>query len=105
MILRRNFKLQKEHRLISTLEFVNSMRGIANAKSALKNADNSDEFNRSLRELNELGINPVTIPKDWGIKTIPNLLCTYYNKLSNLHFDALQEERLMEMLKEYLPSK
>lgn len=104
MILWQNFKPKKEDRLISALEFVNRMRGIANAKAALKNTNNLDEFNRSLRELNELGINPVAIPKDWGIKTIPNLLCTYYNKLSNLHFDALQEERVMEMLKEYLPS-
>lgn len=105
MILRQNFKPKKEDRLISALEFVNGMRGIANAKAALKNTNNLDEFNRSLRELNDLGINPVTIPKDWGIKTIPNLLGAYYNKLSDLQFNTLQEERKLEVLKEWIPSK
>ena len=36
-----------------------------------------DDFNRSLRELSEIGINPVTIPREWGIKHIPNLMRVY----------------------------
>jgi len=67
------FKLKKETRLIKALQYVNLCRGISKAKDKLP----SDEliiFNRALRELVSLDINPVTIPKDWGMKYINNLM-------------------------------
>jgi len=36
------------------------------------------DFNRAIREIGAIGINPVTIPKSFGIRRIPNLLDTYY---------------------------
>ena len=68
----RGFHNNKEKRLISTLTLINRCRGIAKAKETLKE-DQLVDFRRSLRELDNLGINPVTIPKEWNIKYVPNL--------------------------------
>ena len=35
------------------------------------------DFNRSLKDLDDMLINPVTIPRRWNIKYIPNLLRAY----------------------------
>ena len=57
-------------RLTNTLKMVRSCGGIKKAKESLQKSE-LGEFRRSLRELSQLGINPVTIPDEWGIKQIP----------------------------------
>ena len=76
----KHFNRQKEKRLIEALAQVNQCRSLAKAKSAYEGND-LKAFKRTLSDLSSLGINPVTIPKDWGIKHIPNLLNTYLDKL------------------------
>ena len=62
--------------MIRALELVNECRGIA--KSKLRSDDLKD-FKRSLNDLDAILVNPVTIPRDWGIDYIPNLLQAYYD--------------------------
>lgn len=76
-----HFNKQKEDRLIKALKLVNDCRSVARAKEAYQGHD-LDSFKRTLNDLASLGINPVTIPKYWGIKHIPNLLNIYFYKLS-----------------------
>lgn len=82
------FQSQKEERLINALNLINRCRGISKAKAELR-GEEFEDFKRSMRELEALGINPVTIPREWGIRHIPNLLDTYntmflYEKLSEI---------------------
>lgn len=80
MIEHQNFSPKKKDRLILDLKLINYRQGIYKAKAVLHDKE-LDDFNRSLRELAAIGINPVTIPKDWGIKCIPNLLDAYDRKM------------------------
>jgi hypothetical protein len=73
-----NFRKDKEKRLIRTLELVNEYRGITKAKSKLWSDDLKD-FKRSLNDLDAIFVNPVTIPRNWNIVHIPNLLQAYYD--------------------------
>ena len=92
----RQFKPQKEQRLIADLELVNRKQGVANARAILQGQARED-FNRSLRELDELNINPVTIPKDWGIAQLPNLIEAYNQKVAiEKAQDAMFENLLYE---------
>lgn len=86
MVKARRFRPQKEERLISTLEFVNRCRGIHKAKSTLEDVS-LEGFRHSLRELDAVRINAVTLPREWGIKHIPNPLREYYG--------GLAEERML----------
>lgn len=81
-----HFRREKEERLIYALELVKDCRGIAKAKSKLHGPD-MDDFKRSLKDLDNILVNPVTIPRRWGIKHIPNLLRAYY--------DSVYEEQLI----------
>ena len=72
------FRREKESRLLDTLEFVNESRGIAKAKAKLSGTEQK-EFKRSLKDLDAIYVNPVTIPRKWGITHIPNLLRAYYD--------------------------
>lgn len=72
----KHFNKQKEIRLISVLKRINHYRSIAKAKEVLTD-NNLLVFKHTLKDLNSLGINPITIPKEWGIKEIPNLLNEY----------------------------
>lgn len=45
-----------------------------------------------MRELAQLGINPVTIPDEWGIDHLPNLLGAYFDKVNN-SVPLTEEER------------
>lgn len=80
------FNIQKEQRLISVLQSVNQCRSIHKAKTSYYGHE-QDAFKRTLNELSSLGINPVTIPRDWGLEHIPNLLRTYFNKHYEKYFD------------------
>ena len=74
-----NFNKQKECRLINALHIVNQCRSLAKAKELYQGAE-LETFKKSLKDLAALNINPVTIPKEWGIKHIPNLLGAFYDK-------------------------
>jgi hypothetical protein len=75
-----NFNTNKRNRLISTLEYINQCRGITKAMETLQEKDLLD-FRRTLKDLDDIRINPVTIPRDWNIKTIPNLITACYRKV------------------------
>lgn len=101
MIQLQHFNSQKEDRLIKALKLVNDCRSIAKAKAAYQGRD-LEALKRSLSDLAGLKINPVTIPREWGIKHIPNLLYAYFDKV----FEEEQRQGIeafkMECLKEAL---
>jgi len=70
-----DFKPDKEYVLTETLKEINRT-GIAKFRSELNHAGRQ-QFYRTLDTLAELKINPVTIPKSYGVKHIPNLLDTF----------------------------
>ena len=98
-----NFQLKKCYRLIEALELVSSCRGISKAMDTLKEKELED-FKRSLRELADIRINPVTIPRDWKIEHIPNLLTRYYDTINDMKHEegmrAFQEELINEYYEE-----
>lgn len=101
MIQSHHFNRQKEERLVKALKLVNDCRSVARAKAAYQGRD-LDAFKRTLGDLASLRINPVTIPREWGIKHIPNLLYTYSDNVAAEELRADIEEFQMECLKEYL---
>ncbi len=83
LIKSHKFNAQKETRLIEALRLVNQCRSVAKAKAQYQGDDLAAvAFKRTLKDLSNLGINPVTIPKEWGIGHIWNLLDAYYSKRS-----------------------
>ncbi len=79
IICSKNFNRQKEQRFIDALYCVNQCRSLAKVRE--QQNINLATFDKTINELSFLnirGINPVTIPKGWGIKVIPNLLKEYY---------------------------
>lgn len=80
MIKSYHFNSQKEDRLIEALQWVNQCRSVPRAKELFPG--DLDTFNRTLKELSNLCINPVTIPQEWGVDRIWNLLDTYYSKIA-----------------------
>lgn len=85
-----HFRRDKEERMIYALEFVNESRGIAKAKHKLLGPD-LDEFKRSLKDLDDILVNPVTIPRSWNIKHIPNLLRAYDDSAYEKQLIPLEE--------------
>ena len=81
-----NYRCDKQERLLWTLGWIKECQGIARAKSKLYGLD-LDDFKRSLKDLNSIGVNPVTIPRRWNIAHIPNLLRAYD--------DSIYEEELI----------
>lgn len=79
LVKHKGFNAQKEKRLIDALHLVSQCRSLAKAKAQYQ-GDDLAAFKRTLKDLSVLGINPVTIPKEWGIGRIWNLLDTYYSK-------------------------
>lgn len=73
------FNRNKEERLLDALKQVSLHRGIAKAKSHLQGKE-LDDLKRSMKELSEIGVNPVTIPRGRGIQFLPNLLNVYLNE-------------------------
>jgi hypothetical protein len=70
------FRNTKERRLTDTLNLISQSRGILKAREKLT-GNNLIVFHRAISELTELKINPVTIPREWGIRHITNLLGAY----------------------------
>lgn len=92
---------EKVIRLTNALQLIRDKGGIARAKACMQDRE-LDEFRGSLRDLARLGINPVTIPEEWGIQTIPNLLDAYYNKLDE---EQVKEEMKSGFLEQALYDK
>ena len=92
---------EKILRLTYALERVRDYGSIANAKIVLQGKELA-EFRRSLRELGQLRINPVTIPSDWGIDYIPNLLNNYYKVLEKERLSAEAEKRNQQIFEDYI---
>lgn len=86
IIKSKGFNCQREDRLIQALKYVSRCRSLAKAKESCP-AQNIDAFIRTLKELQSLNINPVTIPREWHIEYIPNLLRSYFDQLSESNFD------------------
>lgn len=95
-----DFNNQKEKRLIDALQLVNQCRSVAKAKKTLQACDLKG-FKKTLKELSALNINPVTIPKEKGIKHIPNLLNAYYDKVQEEKNKKEMEKFHQECLNEY----
>ena len=80
IIQSKNFNIQREQRYIDTLKYVSQCRSIAKAKASYQ-GNELLAFKQTLKELADLNINPVTIPREWNIKYIPNFLKAYFNEL------------------------
>lgn len=75
-----DYRKDKEERIIFTLTQINECHGIAKARSKLHGLDITD-FNRSLKDLDRILVNPVTIPRRWQIEHIPNLMRAYDDRI------------------------
>lgn len=92
------FEEKTKQRLKRTLDFIKSCNGIAKTREKILEgydpqlySDTIIQFNKSLRKLNKLMINPVVIPESWGIKMIRNPLWVY-NSLHNANStDSIDE--------------
>lgn len=80
IIRSKKFNRQKEQRYIDALKCVSQCRSLAKAKASYQGKE-LDAFKRTLKELAVLNINPVTIPREWHIDHIPNLLRSYLDQL------------------------
>lgn len=72
----KSYNSQKEDRLRNALREVNQCRSLSKAKAKYQ-GDDLEAFKRTLKDLADIGINPVTIPREWGIVHIPNLMRTF----------------------------
>ena len=90
IIAQQRFNRQKMERLLDALQEVRQCRSLARAK-ALHQGEDLAAFKRTLKDLSDIGINPVTIPREWGITHIPNLMHTYNNEsLARVAFPKMQ---------------
>ena len=86
IIKSQNYNCQREQKLINALKYVSQCRSLAKAKKACP-INQLTAFKQTLKELSELNINPVTIPREWNIKHMPNLLKSYFDKLMEVSYD------------------
>ncbi len=96
-----HFRSSKEERMIEVLESVNESHGIAKAKSKLRENE-FRRFNKALKELDKILVNPVTIPRRWDVKHIPNLLRAYYDSIYEEQLVSYQEYAAMKRIEEVL---
>lgn len=96
-----HFRSSKEERMIEVLESVNESHGIAKAKSKLRENE-FRRFNKALKELDDILVNPVTIPRRWDVKHIPNLLRAYYDSIYEEQLVSYQEYAAMKRIEEVL---
>lgn len=82
IIQSKKFNSQKEKRFIDALKHISQCRSLAKAKSSFQDNELT-AFKKTLNELAALNINPVTIPREWNIKHIPNFLRAYFDELIN----------------------
>jgi len=101
MVQSQNFRRDKEDRLFFALDVINKHRGIAKAKSKLTGID-LKEFKRSLKDLDAIFVNPVTIPSKWNIPHIINPLRAYYKGIYAEQLITKDEYMFERLLAEYL---
>lgn len=94
-------KWEKVIRLETALQLVCEYGSIAEAKKALQ-GEELEEFRRSLRDLAGISINPVTIPKVWGIEYIPNLLDNYFLLCGEEQRKIQEKIQDEQMLRDYI---
>ena len=97
------FRAEKEERLLFTLEMVKKYRGIAKAKAELIGPD-LDDFKQSIKDLNSIGVNPVTIPKRWNIDHIPNSFRTFEGSIYEEELISKKENAAMQHIQQILLS-
>lgn len=104
IIQSKNFNSQKEKRFIDAIKYVSQCRSLAKAKASFQ-AGEMIAFKQTLKELADFNINPVTIPREWNIKHIPNFLRTFFDKLllesadtNNLHADSCTAHGYLDYL-------
>jgi hypothetical protein len=100
IVRNQNFQDKKTHRLIKCLEHVNRCRGIGKSINSLSHEE-VDNFKRSLKELEGIRINPVTIPREWGISRVPGFMNAYMDYIASEHAKILFEKAEREMLRDY----
>ena len=100
----RHFRRKKEERLINGLRMINQFRGIHKVKAALQDEE-LKTFRRTLSDLANINVNPVTIPREWNIPRIPNLLTAYEDKISDALFQIKINEMDSKIFEEYLNGK
>ena len=103
LILERVTKWEKAERLTDALKQIVTHGSIADAKAAYESKSKElEDFRRSIRELGQIGINPVTIPDEWKIDYLPNLLDFYYSQMCDTVPLTLAEKR---QVNEYYAAK
>lgn len=98
-----NFNSQREQRLVEALRLVNHCRSVPTAIASYHGHEQAT-FKQTLKELSSIGINPVTIPKEWGIKHIPNLLYSYFDKADSEKLSKDIEQFQSECVQEFIAS-
>lgn len=86
IIKSKGFNSQKEQHLINALKDVSRCRSLVKAKESCP-IEKIGGFTRALNQLETLNINPVTIPREWHIEYIPNLLRSYLDQMLKTSFD------------------
>lgn len=86
IIKSKGFNSQKEQHLINALNDVSRCRSLAKAKASCP-IEKIGTFTRALNQLETHNINPVTIPREWHIEYIPNLLRSYLDQLYKASVD------------------
>lgn len=99
-----NHMREKEERIIYALELINDCHGVAKAKTKLHGPD-LDDFEQSLKDLNKIWVNPVTIPHRWNIGHIPNLLRAYDGSIYAEELVPEQEYIAMQHIAECMKNK
>ncbi|WP_261721630.1 hypothetical protein [Bacillus thuringiensis] len=67
-----NYTNKKKQRMITILDLVSKKKYVWKARNESNICPK--KFDKTLKHLAELGINPVTIPSRWKIQSLPNLL-------------------------------
>lgn len=95
---------KKVARLTNALQMVHDFRGIAKVKAAFRDREEGklEEFRRSLRDLDDIHVNPVTIPEEWRIDYIPNLLDNYFILCAEEQRKIQDEIAKEQLLQEYI---
>lgn len=84
MVKAKGYNSQKEARILEVLKAINQCRSVAIAKQEYANKNRLNAFCSTIRDLSILCINPVTIPRSWGVKSVKNP----YHLLQHFHMNS-----------------
>jgi hypothetical protein len=91
IIMKKRFNKNKEDRLIHALELVSKSHSVYKVKSRLYGTE-LDKFKTTLKDLGDIGINPVTIPRGCSVTYAPNLLTAHISQIERME-KACEESR------------